>query len=219
MRKSSKAVGVLIALAFIASSTEAQNVNDMVRWTSAQVVHYDVVAEFSGAPVVMPLSQVTPYATQVRDRFEIGFDWNPFEMAMVGKPVFKNFPSTLPAGTPPRAAPGKTCPPPKMNGAYEHVEVIGAKTGTPGTNSLELSVRRTFPGGVIQYALEGACDLQATSAAKTETLAHSMLVPPGMYIAMPTAAGAGLTIGKDGKSITFVDKLGWTYAYTLTIVK
>ena len=32
-----------------------------------------------------------------------------------------------------------------------------------------------------------------------------------MYLAMPAAAGSGITVGKDGKSITVVDKTGWTY--------
>lgn len=216
-----KAALVLIVLAFGASSIHAQNVNDMVKWTSAQVVHYDVVAEYSGnTNVLLASGNATAYPTQVKDRFEVGFDWNPLEMAMIGKPVFKNFPSTLPGGTPARASgSNKTCPQPKMNGIYEHFEVLAAKTGMPGTNSLELSVKRTLPGGAIPYALEAACDLWATSPAKEETLSFSMLVPPGLYIAMPSAAGAGITVGKDGKSITFVDKLGWTYAYTLNIVK
>jgi hypothetical protein len=43
-----KAAFVLIVLAFIAPSIHAQNVNDMVKWTSAQVVHYDVFAEYAG---------------------------------------------------------------------------------------------------------------------------------------------------------------------------
>jgi hypothetical protein len=41
-----------------------------------------------------------------------------------------------------------------------------------------------------------------------------------MYLAMPAAAAAGMTIGKDGKTITVQDKSsGWAYTYTLRIVK
>jgi hypothetical protein len=214
-----KAAFVLV-LVCIASSIHAQNVNELVKWTSAQVVRYDVVAEYSGTTVVLPSSgSAAAYPTQVKDRFEIGFDWNPLEMALVGKPVFKNFPSTLPAGTPARPVSGKTCPQPRLNGAYEHFEVLEAKTGTPGSNSLQLSAKRTYPGGSLPTALEGACDIWADSPAKAETLTSSMLVPPGMYLAMPAAAGSGITVGKDGKSMTFVDKTGWTYAYTLNITK
>jgi hypothetical protein len=36
-----------------------------------------------------------------------------------------------------------------------------------------------------------------------------------MYIAMPGAAPGGITVGKDGKTMTAVDG-GWTYTYTLS---
>jgi len=164
---------------------------------------------------------VTAYPTQVKDRYEIGFDWSPTEMTMVGKPVFKNFPSTLPVGTPARASfNAQTCPQPRMTGSYDHVEVIGAKTGMLGSNSLELSVKRTYPAGAIPYATEvPGCTNWADTPAKTETVTEGLFVPPGMYLAMPAAAAPGMTIGKDGKTINFQDKLGWAYVYTLRIVK
>src|SRR5688572_10558774 len=88
-----KAALVLIVLAFGASSIHAQNVNDMVKWTSAQVVHYDVVAEYSGnTNVLLASGYATSYATQVKDRFEVGFDWNPLEMTMVRSPCSRTFP-------------------------------------------------------------------------------------------------------------------------------
>ena len=36
---------------------------------------------------------------------------------------------------------------------------------------------------------------------------------------MPAAAAPGMTIGKDGKTINFQNKLGWAYTYRLRIVK
>ena len=92
-----------LGLAILVSTLRAQNIDEMARWTSAEVVHYDVIAEYTGTtPILVPNkgATVTSYPTQVKDRYEIGFDWNPTEMTMVGKPIFKNFPSTLPGGTP-----------------------------------------------------------------------------------------------------------------------
>ena len=211
-------------LAILATTVRAQNIDEMVKWTSAEVVHYDVIAEYTGTtPVLVPMkgASVTSYPTQVKDRYEIGFDWNPTEMVMVGKPVFKNFPSTLPAGTPARSSfNAQACPQPRMTGSYDHVEVTGAKTGMLGSNSLELSVRRTYPAGAIPYATEvGGCVNWAEAPAKVDTLTAGLFVPPGMYLAMPATAGAGITIGNDGKTINFQDKLGWAYVYTLRIVK
>jgi hypothetical protein len=211
-------------LAILVSTLHAQNVDDMVRWTSAEVVHYDVVADYTGTPpVLVPMkgAPVTAYPTQLKDRYEVGFDWNPAEMVMVGKPVFKNFPSTLPAGTPARSSfNAQACPQPRMTGSYDHVEVIAAKTGMLGSNSLELTARRTYPAGAIPYATEvPGCTNWADAPAKVDTVTEALFVPPGMYLAMPAAAAAGMTIGKDGKTMNFQDKLGWAYVYTLSIVK
>ena len=147
-----------LCLAIVTTTARAQNIDEMARWTSAEIVHYDVVAEYTGTtPVLVPIkgTPVTSYPTQVKDRYEIGFDWSPTEMTMVGKPAFRNFPSTLPVGTPARLLfNAQTCPQPRMTGSYDHVEVIGAKTGMMGSNSLELSVKRTYPAGAIPYATE-----------------------------------------------------------------
>jgi hypothetical protein len=211
-----------LGLAFVVSPLGAQDLDQMVKWTAAEVIHYDVVAEYSGQTRILvgDSGRVTGYSTQVKDRYEIGFDWNPTEMAMVGKPVFKNFPATLPNGTPAGTMFGQSCPQPKMNGSYDHVEVLGAKTGLLGSNSLELSVRRTYPAGSIPYAAEGPCTNWAEAPKKTETATDGVLVPPGLYLAMPTAAGANITFGKDGKTMILQDTPnGWTYTYTLRIVK
>ena len=213
-----------LGLTILLPTTHAQNVDEMVRWTSAEVVHYDVVAEFTGETAILVPNKgapVTSYSTQVKDRYEIGFDWNPIEMTMVGKPVFKNYPSTLPGGTPARPSfNAQTCPQPKIAGSYDHVEVLAAKTGMMGSNSLELSVKRSFPAGAIPYATEmPGCVNWADAPAKIDTVTEGLFVPPGMYLAMPAAAAPGMTIGKDGKTINFQNKLGWAYTYTLRIVK
>lgn len=212
-------------LALVVFPAQAQNIDEMVKWTSAQAIHYDVVAEYAGqTPILVPApsgsNPITSYQAAVTDRYEVGFDWSPGEMAMVGKPVFKNFPAALPKGTPGRSMFDQPCPPPKINGAYDHVEVIGAKTGMPGSNSLELTLKRSFPAGQVAYAGEGPCNNWLDIPAKTETLTGGVLVPLGMYFAMPQAAGANLTVGKDGKTMTLVDEPnGWKYTYTLRIVK
>ncbi len=213
-----------LGLAVLVPSIRAQNIDEMARWTSAEVVHYDVIAEYTGSTAVLVAikgAPVTSYPTQVKDRYEIGFDWSPTEMTMVGKPVFKNFPSTLPVGTPARSSfNAQACPQPRMTGSYDHVEVIGAKTGMLGSNSLELTVKRTYPAGAIPYATEvPGCSNWAEALATIDTVTEGLFVPPGMYLAMPAAAAPGMTIGKDGKTINLQDKRGWSFTYTLRIVK
>jgi len=102
----------------------------------------------------------------------------------------------------------------------DHVEVVGAKTGLPGSNSVELNLKRTYPEGMVAYAGEGPCNNWHDMPAKTETMTDGFLVPPGMYFGMPQPAGSVLTVGKDGKTMTPVDAPnGWKYTYTLRIVK
>ena len=132
-----------LGLAILVSTVHAQNIDEMVKWTSAEVVHYDVVAEYTGTtPVLVPIkgAPVTSYPTQVKDRYEIGFDWSPTEMAMVGKPVFKNFPSTLPVGTPARSSfNAQACP--------QHFQEL-AISGLVTVDALP------HPGGAFQFALQ-----------------------------------------------------------------
>ena len=192
-----------------------------MKWTTAQAIHYDVVAEYEGN-VALFATQGAPvsYHAPVKDRFEIGFDWSPGTMALVGKPVFKNFPSTLPAGTPGGTIMGKQCPPPKVNGDYDHAEVVGAKDGPPASNSLVLTMNRRFPAGEITYAAEGPCNIVIKAAAKTETVTDGMLVPMAMWFAMPQAAGENVTIDKQKQTIVFArNAQGWTYTYSVRIVK
>lgn len=224
MKNAGSMVVAALAMSFPVSSVGAQQsaqaIEDMVKWQTANAVHYDVVAEYTGTTaILMPPAgaPVGPYRAQVKDHYEISFDWNPGSMEMVGKPVFKNFPATLPSGTPGGTMFQQACPPPKVNGTYDHVEVVGAKTGMMGTNSLELSVKRTFPAGSVPYAAEGPCNNWLDVPAKTETTTSGMLVPPGMYFAMPSAMPSNLTLGKDGKTMTLRDN-EWTYTYTLRIV-
>jgi hypothetical protein len=73
----------------------------MMKWSAAEIVHYDVLADFSGEVEIMR-AQGTPYRTQVKDRVEVGFDWNQNETKLVGTPVVKNFPTTVGAVTPPQ---------------------------------------------------------------------------------------------------------------------
>lgn len=101
-----------------------------------------------------------------------------------------------------------------------HYDVVGAKTGPLGSNSLELTLKRSYPAARVAYAGEGPCNNWLDWPAKTENLMGGCIVPLGMMFAMPQAAGFNLTVGEDGKTMTLVDEPnGWKYTYTLRIVK
>jgi hypothetical protein len=172
-----------------------------------------VVAEYAGAAEVLRGPRGFAYGPQVKDRVELAFDWNQNETKLVGTPVIRNFPSTV---IPAPVKPG--CPPVRVDGAYEHADVTSAK-GVDYSPGLELTVQRTFPAGAIPYPgvhATGKCgDAWDESAARSETTTLGILVMPAMYFAVPSAAGKGVVVGKDGKTITAVQG-DWTYTYTLS---
>lgn len=208
-------LAAVLALVCAAPYTGAQDVQLMLKWGQAQDIHYDVVGEYSGEVMIMH-GHYVGHNAPVTDRFELGFDWNPVESTLIGKPIFKNFPSTLPANT----FANSCMQPPPLTGTYEHFDILDAKLHSLA--DISFTIKRTYPGGSIPYFNEEhVCSLDP-SPARTETITSGVgvLIIPGIYFAMPQSAGANVTVMKDGKTIILDDKAnGWKYTYTLRIVK
>jgi hypothetical protein len=150
------------------------------------------------------------YQAPVKDRIEVGFDWNQLEMTLVGTPVIKNFPTTMTPGT--AMAP---CPLPRVTGTYEHANATAA-TSIAYNPIVQLASTRSFPAGAMPHRDELACgDTWDEVAAKSEPAEVGILVLPSLYLAMPAAAGS-VTVGNDGKTMTTTVS-GWKYTYTLSI--
>jgi hypothetical protein len=208
-------VGATTTLASPARAQGQADLQAMLKWQTAKVIHYDVVAEYSGATPALakpPNAPVGAGNSQVTDRFEIGFDWDPASMAMIGKAAVKNFPSKV------SPIPAGKCAAPTVSGSYDHVEVLDVKTGPAASNSLELSIRRTYPAGVITYPNEKDICTRLAIPARTDLDKAGVLVPLGLFFVMPQAVPANITVGKDGRTMTLKDR-EWTYTYTLRIIK
>ena len=206
-------IGAVCALS-PAAPLSAQDLEAMLKWSQAEAIHYDVVAEYAGATPTLSTrgAPVGIAPSQITDRYEISFDWSPTSMAMVGKATWKNFPTNVPEMS------GGKCPAPKITGSYDHIEVVDAKTGLPASNSLELSIKRSYPAAVMTYPNENGVCTPLEVPAGTTMDKEGLIVPLGMYFAMPQAVPANITVGKDGKTMTLKDR-EWTYTYTLRIVK
>ena len=212
--------------AFFAPAAAAQEFDPelFMKWAQAEVVHYDVVAEYSGVTVTLTGGKGAWRSwnqSAVKDRFEISFDWYFSKLTLVGTPVYRNSPSTAS-----KVFEG-ACQQPVFNGPYEHLDIVGVKFSLPG--ELLLTANRMFPAGAQpNLGDNGRCGLEAI-AAKTETVTHLVPIIPGTLLVMPNTApkqirigegGVGkMTIGKDEKTIVVDDANGWKYTYTLRIVK
>lgn len=223
MRHRSGSIQILVlALTLVPSAARGQDIEAMMKWQTAGAVHYDVVAVYSGDAIIIKTDAPTraSYNAQVTDRFEIGFDWNPAGMSLVGTPTFKNFPSALPAGTPSYVVANAECAGPKMTSPYDHVEVAGAKAGVLGSNALELSAKRTFGAGSVSHWNENGCGNWVQATAASESVSLAMLVPLGLMLAMPATLPANMTAkAPDTLVLDNSKEDGWTYTYTLRIVK
>ena len=210
----------LAASASLAAGQQDQMDMDVyMKWAKAELIHYDVVAEYSAQTPVLE-----GYKTAVKDRFELSFDYIPVKVSITGKPVFKNATSTVSS-----ASEGAVCLQLEALGPYEHLDILEVK---PGFAALELRIRRTFPAGRIPGRSDttGKCGF-TTSAAKVETMTHAIPAIPGTVFGDPSLAPKSVligesasqtntvTVGKDEKTIVVVDEKGWKYTYSLRIAK
>ena len=201
----------------------AQDMDAMLKWTEAKVVHYRVVGEFSGKAPVFLGGKNKP--SDVTDRVEIEFDWNQEEYRLVGSPVIRNFASK--AGP---ILPDLDCPASKVGTGFEFATIVALKDQPqnmrlPG-HGLILESRRDHPAGegpLLPASSAQSCGAQWEKVAASSVQASGKFdVPLAMLLAMGPAGGAKVT--PDGKSI--VEEFdpgspfaGWKWTYTPTVVK
>ena len=161
-------------LAFQVSAIGAQQLPDMdlmAKWSAVAVVHYAVVGEYAGEPMIMRGAQGTNRTARVTDRVELTFNWNQNETALVGTATFTNFPSRV------TVTPVEGCPPTRITGSYDHIEILSAKQMS---SVLQVATKRSYAAGSIPYPGESTPCGTAwdAAAAKIETADIMLLVPP-----------------------------------------
>jgi hypothetical protein len=218
MKKHRVIVGVVLVLGALMSAREsaAQNMDLMAKWTAATVVNYKVTAEFSGEAVLFTADGL-PGRGMVTDRFEVEFDWNQSEFAMIGTPIIKNFPSKLGS-----VLKNGTCTT-TVSGAFEHATIVELRNDPSlgMANAVHAEVQRDLPAGTVAGANEvGPCAAIHQATARSVRQRIAVPAPNGMMLAMPSGQ-AGYQ--HNGKAFiikaTSSDEKGWTYTVTPTIVK
>ena len=83
-----------LGLAASEATVSGQNMELFMKWAAAEIVHYDVVGEYSAPTVILDAAGGLPGGkgrgvdrVVVKDRFEASFDWGPVA-GLVGRPVF-----------------------------------------------------------------------------------------------------------------------------------
>ena len=218
MKKHRVIVGVVLILGALVSAREsaAQNIDLMAKWTAATLVNYKVVADFSGEAVLFT-ADGTPGRGMVTDRFEVEFDWNQSEFAMIGKPIIKNFPSKLVS-----VLKNGTCTT-TVSGAFKHATIVELRNDPAlgMSNAVHAETQRDLSAGTVATDSEvGPCAKVFQAAARSVRHRIALPTPNGMMLAMPSGQ-AGYQ--HNGKAFIIKaassDEKGWTYTVTPTIVK
>ena len=180
------------------------------KWSKVEIVHFEVVGEIADKHVQIPPVDADLYA-DVTDRVTLSFDWNRKKNTFVGTPEFKNHPGTASN----LFGMEKGCPTGKLNGPYEHFDVVEIKQSEPG-QAPELVGKRIHPETMV-----------AESCGSKLRLYNGGVTPESVFIGPPDPqmlAMAGMLppdspikVSADGKSILMTaQNNNWVWTYTPT---
>jgi len=196
----------LLALRLAPAQAQQMDMDAMMRWGAADLVHYHIVGAYQAKTDVVGDANEVGHA-DVTDRVVIELDWKLSESKLVGAPKILNEKSTV---NNLRNAEPK-CLPPILKGEYEHYELLGIKDGLGG--ALELQVQTSYPAAEVVQFCTGS---RKTAAASRKLRPEDFAVPSPVMLAMPLPDSDSLRASADKKSLV-QKKDGWIWTFTPSI--
>lgn len=132
-----------IALPCAPDAAQAFDAAVMQKWAAVEIVQYEVVGEVRAKHVQIPPTDADLYADVV-DRVTLSLVWNRRKGVLVGAPVIRNEPAKVSN----LFGMDKKCPTGKLNGPYEHFDVVEVRQARPG-EALELIGKRIHPDTLV----------------------------------------------------------------------
>ena len=186
------------------------------RWEKVKIVHYEVVGEITLKGHQIPSADADLYA-DITDRVRLSFVWDKEKGVIVGKPTITNDTGTATniLGVD-KLSPGKKqCPTGKINGTYEHFDVVEIRQPQGPRTALELVGKRIHPETQVA---EACGNKLKTYKAATKDVKEHIAPPDPMMLAMAKVANVPtIKVSPDGKSIimgSLNDKWVWTFTPT-----
>lgn len=204
---------VFLAAVGMMGPATAQNfdLQAMEKWGKAKIIHYEAVGEFTQSRVQIPPVDADLYGT-VTERILLSFDWDKGKKAVVGTPVIKNEPGKVFDITGMDAK----CPTGKINGTYEHFDVLQIKPSS-SKGALELVGQRIHPDTMVAESCGKG--LRPYKGAVRPVSQH--IAPPDPQILAMSAMiqpGSPVTVSKDGKSIIMKStNSNWVWTFTPSV--
>ena len=208
----------LAAVAFPLALPSQAQMPDMAaaaRWEKVKIVHYEVVGEIALKGQQIPAADADLYA-DVTDRVRLSFDWDKGKGVIVGKPTIANEAGTASnlAGVGKGEKGGKRCPTGRINGSYEHFDVVEVRQAQPGM-ALELVGRRIHPETQVAEACGN--NLKTYKGATREVKEHIMPPDPMMLAFAKMADTPSIRVSGDGHSIVMsATNSKWVWTFTPT---
>lgn len=205
------AAAATIAALFV-SPAGAQMYDDaaLKKWSAATIIHYEAAGVFSDKHVQLPADDADLYGDVV-EKVTLSFDWDKNSRKIVGTPKITNHPAVVSNFV----AIEKGCPVGKLNGAYEHFDVVSM--AADGSGSIELKGKRIHPETLVTQA----CGSSMTKfpGAVTEQSTHIGPPDPVMlaYRSMMPKDGS-LSFTADGKSMIMKAlNNNWVWTFTPSV--
>lgn len=186
------------------------------RWEKVRIVHYEVVGEIALKGHQIPAADADLYA-DVTDRVRLSFDWDKQKGVLVGKPAVVNEAGTATnlAGVDKGEKGRKRCPAGKINGAYEHFDVVEVRQPQGAGSALELVGKRVHPETHVAEACSS--NLRTYKGATREVKEFIAPPDPMMLVFAKMSQVSTIKVSPDGRSIVMAapnSKWVWTFTPT-----
>ena len=204
--------------ATLATFAPAQQMPDMAaaaKWEKVKIIQYEVVGEITLKGHQIPAADADLYA-DVTDRVRLSFTWDKEKGVIVGKPTITNETGTAAnvQGVDKLSKGKKQCPSGKINGTYEHFDVVEIRQPQGPRTALELVGKRIHPETQVAEACSN--NLKTYKGATKDAKEHIM-PPDPMMLAFKQTGTPSIKVSPDGKSISMGslnEKWVWTFTPT-----
>lgn len=213
MKRASMAVVAVTTASLFAGPAAAQQFDAAAeaKWSKVEIVHFEVVGQIADKHVQIPPTDADLYADVV-DRVTLSFDWNRKKNVFVGKPKFQNQPGSVSK----LVGMGAECPTGKINGPYEHFDIVEIKQAGPA-EPVELVGKRIHPETMVAES----CGSHLRTYKGAVTPANTYIGPPDpvmFAVAKMFPPDSPFKVSPDGKSIiTTALNNNWVWTFTPTV--
>ena len=202
---------VAAVLAGLSLDAGAQGMDMAVaqKWAGAKVIKYRVEGVHKArVPVVFGDYEAK---ADVTDRVTVEYTWDVKQRKIVGAVMLSDARTEIAN----LKSDGTNCPPPTLNGPYEHFQ---STSNSMMGDLIQVKGTRTYPpASVSNYP--ASCSMRAVPGGKQEETLHVGSGVQPDVLAMPNMPGSPVTIAADRKSFSMRGAGNWLWTYTPTLVQ